>query len=70
LLVMNEQLRELVASGSTASQLEAVARTAGMRSLREVGLDAVAAGQTTRVEIDRVTLVDADDVIETENGDA
>jgi len=65
LLVMDDRLRELVGAGASALQLETAARQAGMRSLREAGLEAVAAGVTTRVEIDRVTLIDAQSVVAT-----
>ncbi len=61
LLVMDERLRELVATGSTASGLKSAARASGMRSLREAGLEAVNTGTTTRAEIDRVTLIDTEE---------
>ncbi len=58
LLVMDPRLRELVAAGASASDLHDAAVRAGMQTLREGGLAAVAAGLTTRSEVDRVTLVD------------
>ena len=58
LLVMDAEIRELVASGATASRIHDAATRAGMGTLRRAGLAAVAAGLTTRAEIDRVTLVD------------
>ncbi|MBL0922078.1 MAG: type II/IV secretion system protein, partial [Phycisphaerales bacterium] len=58
LLVMDARLRELVAGGASASALHEAAVRAGMQTLREGGLAAVANGLTTRSEVDRVTLAD------------
>lgn len=62
LLVMDQRLTDLVAGGATVSAIHAAARAAGMQSLREAGLAAVAAGLTTRGEVDRATLVDEVDL--------
>ncbi|MCA9280849.1 MAG: Flp pilus assembly complex ATPase component TadA [Phycisphaeraceae bacterium] len=64
LLVMNDALRSLVASGASASRLHAQARTRehdgewAMRTLKETGLDAVRLGRTTRQEVERVCLME------------
>jgi general secretion pathway protein E len=58
LLVMDNEIRSLVASGADASAIELAAKRAGMRTLREAGLALLSAGETTREEIDRVTLID------------
>ena len=58
LLVMDEEVRQLVARGAPESELQACARARGMRTLRESALLAVEAGVTTRDEADRVTLLE------------
>jgi general secretion pathway protein E len=58
LLVMDEEVRRLVARGAPESELQACARARGMRTLRESALLAVEAGVTTRDEADRVTLLE------------
>jgi general secretion pathway protein E len=57
LMVLNDELRELIAARAPARQLRQAARAAGTRSLRESALDLVRAGETTLEEIDRVTSV-------------
>lgn len=60
LLIMDARLRELVARGGSAEELERAARRGPrpMRTLREAGMAAASAGLSTRAEVDRVTLLD------------
>jgi general secretion pathway protein E len=53
-LVLNEELRELIASKAPTSRLRAVAAAAGMRSVRDAALEWVASGATTLAEVSRV----------------
>jgi len=54
LLSVDEEVRKLVSSRATASQINATARRAGMRSLRDDGLCKMVDGQTTAAEVLRV----------------
>ena len=58
LVIMDDTLRDLVSNGASVSKLRAAAREAGMRTLRDSGLDLVARHMTTKQEVDRVTLLD------------
>ena len=51
---------EMIATGKSIGQIEAVAISHGMRSLRQTGVDRVASGDTTLQELERV-LGDVDD---------
>jgi type IV pilus assembly protein PilB len=55
---MFDELREQVLSGATALDLKRAAVQAGMKSLRQSGLEHVARGNTTLEEVLRVTLAD------------
>jgi general secretion pathway protein E len=57
LLVLNDELRELIAARAPARNLKTVAAANGTRFLRQAALDAVKAGETTLEEINRVTFV-------------
>jgi general secretion pathway protein E len=57
LLVLNDELRELIASRAPARHIKDMARNNGTRFLRSAALDAVKAGHTTLEEINRVTFV-------------
>ena len=57
LLVLNDELRELIASRAPARHIKDMARNNGTRFLRNAALDAVKAGETTLEEINRVTFV-------------
>ena len=57
LLVLNDELRELIASRAPARSLKTLAASNGTRFLRQAALDSVKAGQTTLEEINRVTFV-------------
>jgi general secretion pathway protein E len=57
LLILNDELRELIAARAPARQIKEAARRNGTRSLREAALAAAARGETTLEEINRVTFV-------------
>ena len=57
-LPMTDTLRELILARAPMSQVKEAARRAGTRLLREVALAAVARGDTTLVEVNRVTFVE------------
>jgi general secretion pathway protein E len=57
LLVLNDELRELIAARAPARNLKDLAKRNGTRFLRQAALDAVKAGETTLEEINRVTFV-------------
>ncbi len=56
-LVINEEIRDIVAGDPSLGEVRAAARKAGMRTLREDGLVKVADGITTVEELMRVTEV-------------
>ena len=55
LMVLNDEIRELIAARAPARQLKVAARSADTGSLREAALELVRRGETTTEEIDRVT---------------
>jgi len=57
LLILNDELRELIAARAPTRQLREAARRNGTRLLRDAALEAVKRGETTLQEIDRVTFV-------------
>ncbi len=59
ILVFDDGLREALSARASAAVLKRLARTRGMRSMRQVGLDMVAAGVTTLAELDRVTFAES-----------
>jgi general secretion pathway protein E len=56
LLVLDDALRDLIASRASLAQLRAAAVERGFRDLRAAALDAVRRGETTLEEADRVTV--------------
>jgi general secretion pathway protein E len=56
-LRMNDELAQLVVSRATVAALREAAARAGMRSLRDAALELVRGGETTLLEINRVTAV-------------
>ena len=54
-LVLNDEIRELVLARAPIRQIKEAAKRNGTRSLRDAGLDQVAAGNTTLADIARVT---------------
>jgi general secretion pathway protein E len=59
-LVLDDALRETIGLRSSMTLVKRAARERGMRSIRQVGLDLVAAGETTIEELDRVTFAETD----------
>jgi general secretion pathway protein E len=57
LLVLNDELRELIAARAPARKLKDAARAAGTVPLRDAAMALVQAGETTLEEINRVTFV-------------
>jgi len=57
ILLLNDVIRELIISRQPTRLVREAARRNGTRFLREAALDAVAKGETTLQEINRVTLV-------------
>jgi general secretion pathway protein E len=55
ILVMTDELRALMLSQAPIRQLKDTAKQQGMRSMRDYALDAVARGETTLAEVNRVT---------------
>ena len=54
LMIMNDDLKELIASRAPVRKLMEAARASGTGSLREAALALVRAGETTQEEVDRV----------------
>jgi len=57
LLALDDELREMIIAREPLRKLKEVGRARGMKSLREAALEAVARGETTLEEINRVTFV-------------
>ena len=55
ILILNDELREMIVAREPIRKLKEAARRAGMRTIRESAIDAVANGKTTLQEINRVT---------------
>jgi general secretion pathway protein E len=56
-MLLNDELRELIATRQPIRAVKEAARKVGTRDLREAALDLVRAGETTLSEINRVTFV-------------
>ena len=56
-MLLNDELRELIATRQPIRAVKDAARKLGTRDLREAALDQVRAGETTLTEINRVTFV-------------
>ena len=56
-LLLNDELREMIATRQPVRAIKERARKLGTRDLREAALDLVRAGETTLTEINRVTFV-------------
>lgn len=59
LLVVDQKIRESIQSRATSSEIQALAREAGMLLLRETGIHNVIAGVTTVEEVLRVTVAES-----------
>jgi general secretion pathway protein E len=57
LMVLNDELKDLIAGRAPMSKLKEVVRASGTGGLREAAMDLVRNGETTLEEIDRVTFV-------------
>jgi general secretion pathway protein E len=57
LLALDDELREMIIAREPLRKLKEAGRARGMKSLREAALAAVARGETTLEEINRVTFV-------------
>jgi type II secretory ATPase GspE/PulE/Tfp pilus assembly ATPase PilB-like protein len=53
---MDERVRKLIQAHATAAEIKDAAVTAGMRTLRDDGVQKVLAGMTTTSEVERVTM--------------
>jgi len=60
ILVLDDELRDLIAQRASLAEVKAAARRRGLRSIRAAALELVALGQTTLAELDRVTFADAE----------
>jgi type IV pilus assembly protein PilB len=58
LLVMNDTIRDLVANNASTDAIRQAARKAGMKTLREAGLQALFSGITTIEEVVRETVIE------------
>ena len=56
LLVLDDDIRQLIAARATASSIKQAAVSAGTRTLRDDGISKILAGITTISEVERVTL--------------
>jgi general secretion pathway protein E len=57
LLILNDDIRELIAQRAPVREIKQAARSSGTRFLREAAFEAVKNGETTLQEINRVTFV-------------
>jgi len=55
LLIPNDEIRKLILSKRSGDEIRAAAQRAGMKTLREIGLDKIKSGITTPEELVRVT---------------
>jgi general secretion pathway protein E len=57
-LTLDDALRDAIAQRQSIGAIKALARARRLRTLREAALDAVAAGQSTLAELDRISLAE------------
>jgi general secretion pathway protein E len=57
MLLLNDEIRELIAARAPVRKIKDAARANGTRFLRESALNLVQSGDTTLQEINRVTFV-------------
>jgi type IV pilus assembly protein PilB len=55
-LVLDEELREMVAAGGSALDIQRAARAKGVTSLRDDGVEKVLSGVTSHLELLRATV--------------
>ncbi len=58
LLLMNDELRDMISRGASTDQLRIFCRKAGVKSLRDAGMEALYAGFTSLDEVVRETVLD------------
>ncbi|MEQ1814229.1 MAG: GspE/PulE family protein [Candidatus Nitrotoga sp.] len=58
LLILDDEMREMIVARDPIRKLKELARRNGLRVLRESAIEAVANGETTLEEINRVTFID------------
>jgi general secretion pathway protein E len=61
ILIFDDELREALSVRASAAAMKRLARARGMRTMRQLGLDLVASGVTTLVELDRVSFAEGAD---------
>ena len=52
LMIMNDDMRDMIMRNASTDELRDAARSFGMVTLRDAGMDAVFAGMTTAEEVD------------------
>jgi type IV pilus assembly protein PilB len=55
---MNDTLRDMIVAEVSLDEFRAACRKFGMRTLREIGMNAIHLGQTTIEEVMRETILD------------
>ena len=58
LLLMNDDIRDMVARGASTDQIRAYSRKAGFQGLRDAGMKALYEGSSTLDEVVRETVLD------------
>jgi type IV pilus assembly protein PilB len=58
-MIINDELRDMIMRNASTDELRDRARSNGMVSLRDAGLEAVFAGTTTLDEVVRETIAEA-----------
>jgi type IV pilus assembly protein PilB len=58
LIIVNDNVRDLISQGASTDQLRTECRKMGMQTLREAGMNALYAGQTTIEEVVRETILE------------
>jgi len=59
LMIMNDDLRDMIMRNASTDELRDAARSVGMVTLRDAGMDAAAEGRTTLEEVVRETVMEA-----------
>jgi type IV pilus assembly protein PilB len=59
LMILNDDMRDMIMRNASTDELRAAARSVGMVTLRDAGMDAVYEGTTTAEEIIRETILEA-----------
>ena len=58
-MLINDLLRDMIINNASTDELRETARTTGMITLRDSGLEAIFEGRTTLDEVIRETIVEA-----------